>query len=61
MQAILQGVQPTKPAEATTLGFTDRLWWTVENCWLQDREMRPDVEALLQDLRNAAWAWDTRL
>ena len=61
MQAILQGVRPTKPAEAVALGFTDGLWWTVENCWMPDREIRPDVRALLHNLTNAAWAWETGL
>ena len=61
MQAILQGVRPTEPTETTTLGFTDGLWWMVENCWMQDREMRPDVKALLNSLNHAYGAWDTRL
>jgi len=58
--AIAEGLRPKKPDGAATLGFTDALWWTVESCWLEDREARPDVKAVLEHLTHAAWAWDKR-
>lgn len=61
MSAILKGIRPDKPDTATTLGFTDGLWWIVECCWMTDREMRPDVGTVLCQLAHAAWAWDRRL
>jgi len=58
--AVLSGMRPSKPDAATTLGFTDGLWWSVECCWLEDRDARPDVKAVLDHLTHAAWAWDKR-
>ena len=59
-QAILGGVRPKKPDSAAALGFTDGLWWIVENCWEVDRDKRPDVETVLSHLIHAARAWDER-
>jgi len=60
VQAVMEGRRPSKPAEATELGFTDGLWWIVKCCWLGNRDMRPDVETVLSRLTDAAWAWDVR-
>ena len=61
MQMILEGIRPSKPEEATALGFTDGLWGIVERCWSADRNTRPDVKTVLSHLTHAAWAWDGRL
>ena len=58
--AIRGGVRPRKPHKAETLGFTDGLWWTLECCWMEDRDLRPDVKIVLLYLTQAAWAWDKR-
>ena len=58
--AILDGVRPSKPDAAATLGFTDGLWWDVKCCWLEDPSARPDVKMMLGQLNHAAWAWDRR-
>jgi len=60
IQAILDGVRPSKPDTATMLGFTDGLWWVTGCCWLDDRGERPDVKTVLFHLTHAAWAWDKR-
>jgi hypothetical protein len=57
---IMEGVRPRKPEGAKHLGFSDELWRTVELCWLQDRNARPKVEAILLCLNDAATFWDTR-
>jgi len=57
---IIEGGRPSKPDVAVTLGFTDGLWWTLRDCWLEDRNERPDVKAVLTQLTHAAWAWDRR-
>ena len=33
----LNGTQLPKPDAVSTLGFTDGLWWTLRDCWLDDR------------------------
>ena len=57
---IMEGVRPRKPEGAKHLGFSDELWRTVELCWLQDRNARPDVEEILRCLNDAEVFWDTR-
>jgi hypothetical protein len=56
----LVGLRPRKPADTGALGFTSGLWWVVECCWLPDRDLRPDVKAILSSLTHAAWAWEVR-
>ena len=56
LSKIIEGVRPKKP-EATSLGFSDELWRTVELCWLGDRDKRPAVEYVLGSLNYAAALW----
>ncbi|KAF9790526.1 kinase-like domain-containing protein [Thelephora terrestris] len=58
--AITSGVRPKKPEEAARLGFTEDLWKTVEQCWLEDRGGQPSVEDILPYLNDATLHWDTR-
>lgn len=60
VHAIIEGRKPSKPDEAAELGITDGLWWTIDCCWLRDRDMRPDVGAILSRLAEASWTWDMR-
>jgi hypothetical protein len=54
---IMEGVRPKKPEGAKRLGFTDKLWRTVELCWLEDRNARPGVEEILSYLKDATEFW----
>jgi len=56
----MEGVRPKKPEEAKQLGFSNELWETVELCWLEDRDSRPDVGGILSSLNEAAVLWYTR-
>jgi len=49
----MEGARPKKPENLTQLGFTEALWDTVEQCWLEDRRARPGVEDILSSLNNA--------
>lgn len=60
VHAILEGNRPSKPETAKQLGFSDELWTTVELCWREDRDARPNVEDILSSLTNAAVFWDMR-
>ena len=51
--AITEGVRPEKPEDAAHLGFTEVLWNTVEQCWLEDSSARPGVEDILFCLNGA--------
>ena len=52
MLAILDGRRPKRPKSAIPmhLGFTETVWETVEQCWLEDRSARPDVKCILSRL-----------
>lgn len=60
MLAIIEGVRPRKPDNATHLGFTDVLWDMVKQCWLADWRARPSVEDILSSLNAAPPSWPAR-
>ena len=43
-----------RPKNAADLGFTQSLWETVEKCWVEDRNARPDVKYILSRLSGAS-------
>lgn len=51
--AIIEGDRPRKPDNVTHLGFTEELWDTVKQCWLEDWRARPGVEEILSSLNGA--------
>jgi len=55
--AVLNGERPGKPMNASSLGFTDRLWGLLESCWDETASARPTAPQLLNYLRPAALAW----
>ena len=57
---IMDGVRPKKPEGAKRLGFSNELWRTVEQCWLEDRNARPGVENILSSLNEATAFWYMR-
>ena len=60
VHAVLEGNLPGRPERAKQLGFSDELWRTVELCWLEDRNARPNVVDILSSLNNAIVFWDMR-
>lgn len=58
--AIMEGYRPRKPDAAGSLGFTDELWKTIQQCWLVDPNARPDVKTILSQLNHATWSWERR-
>ena len=57
VNAIMDGVRPKKPEDIKRLGCTYELWTTVEQCWLEDRDARPNVDDILFCLKNAMTFW----
>ena len=58
--AIMEGIRPKKPENATQLGFTEILWDTVKRCWREDWSARPGVEEILSCLTGATPSWTVR-
>ena len=57
VNAIVEGVRPRKPEGAKRLGFSDELWRTVELCWQEDRDARPDADYIYSCLNDAREFW----
>ena len=47
MLAVLSGERPTKPENAEGIMMTNALWSLLEECWNEDRSMRPDISRVL--------------
>ena len=54
----VQGVRPTRPGNASALGFSDSLWGFVQRCWDGQMRMRPMVGEVVSRLERAAANWD---
>ena len=61
IRAITEGIRPGKPEGAKGLGFSNKLWRTVELCWQENRNARPSIEEILSALNDAATFWNTRV
>lgn len=57
---IMEGVRPKKLKGAKHLGFSNELWGTVEQCWLEDRHAQPGVGDTLSSLNEATAFWYMR-
>jgi len=55
---VIRGVRPTKPGNASAIGFSDSLWGFVRRCWDKDAKLRPKVGKVVNQLGRAAADWD---
>jgi serine/threonine protein kinase len=53
---VLRGERPSKPENALELGLCDKVWKMLEECWQEERELRPPVENVLGCIKSAASA-----
>jgi len=60
INAITEGDRPKKPKGAVRLGFSNELWRTIELCWLEDHNARPDIEDIISCLSDATALWHMR-
>jgi serine/threonine protein kinase len=51
---VMNGVRPTKPADAEQIGFGDGTWELVEECWIEDSTRRPTIDQVLRHLTHVA-------
>ena len=52
--AVVQGLRPEKPENASSIGFSDLLWGFVQRCWDSDMTLRPKVAEVVTCLGEAA-------
>jgi len=55
---VVQGLRPTKPEYASSIGFSDVLWSFVQRCWDGDSRLRPKVGEVVTHLGSAVADWD---
>jgi len=55
---VLLGMRPTKPKNASAIGFTDPLWAFTQRCWDGQAELRPRAGEVVAHLGEAAAGWD---
>ena len=55
---VVQGMRPTRPGNALTIGFSDSLWRFAQRCWDEDMGLRPNVAEVVTQLNAAAAAWN---
>jgi len=54
---VVMGARPTKPENASAIGFSDLLWYFAQQCWHGDAGMRPKVGEVVMQLERAAADW----
>jgi len=55
---LIGGVRPTKPENASTIGFSDSLWSFARRCWDHRIELRPKIAEVVSQLERAVTDWD---
>lgn len=55
---MVHGLRPTKPENASSIGFSDSLWNFTQRCWDGDYKLRPRVAEVVTRLGGEAANWD---
>ena len=55
--AVEKGERPKKPVNSRSLGFSDRLWGLVVQCWDESPSTRPTAQDLLHCLQDISPTW----
>jgi len=55
---VVEGVRPTKPENASTIGFSDSLWSFAQRCWDHEMGLRPRIAEVVSQLERAVTDWD---
>ena len=56
-RSVVQGLRPTKPGNASSVGFSDLLWSFTQRCWDGDVKLRPKAAEVVTHLEKAAVNW----
>ena len=55
--AVQKGEHPRRPPHVESLGFSDRLWELVLQCWDGSPSARPTAQELLHCLQDPSYTW----
>ena len=56
-KVVLEGERPPKPRDPEKLGFTDKVWESLQRCWENKPSARPSIGAVSACLEKAAETW----
>jgi len=56
-KVVLENERPPKPRDSEKLGFTDKVWGSLERCWEKHPSARPKIDAVSACLKQAAETW----
>ena len=55
---VCRGTRPSKPENASAIGFSDSVWGLTQQCWVGEKGSRPKVGEVVTLLGEAAAKWD---
>ena len=56
-KVVLENERPPRPRDSEKLGFTDKVWGSLQRCWDKQSSARPTVDAVSACLKQAAETW----
>ena len=56
--SVVEGKRPSKPENASNLGFSNSLWDFAQHCWDGKLALRPKISEVVSQLGEAAAAWN---
>ena len=56
-KVVLENERPSRPRDSEKLGFTDKVWDSLQKCWEKRPSARPSIDAVSACLKQAAETW----
>ena len=56
-QVVFENERPPRPRDSEKLGFTDKVWGSLQRCWEKEPSARPKIDAVSACLKHAAETW----
>ena len=56
-KVVLEGERPRRPRDSEKLGFTDKVWKVLQQCWEKTPSARPPVDDVSTCLKQAMETW----
>ena len=54
---VLEDERPPRPRDSEKLGFSDKVWDSLQRCWEKKQSARPSIDAVSTCLKQAAETW----
>ena len=54
---VLEDERPPRPRDSEKLGFSDKVWDSLQRCWEKEPSARPSIDVVSACLKQAAETW----